>query len=78
MGLTQYKLAQAIGVTPHRIYEILHGKRRITADTAIRLGRYFKMSPDFRLNLQNHYDLENCLECANDEYDEIEPHLKEA
>lgn len=55
--ITQNKLAVAIGVPPRRINEIVHGKRRITADTALRLARYFGTSPEFWLNLQSHYDL---------------------
>ena len=57
-GITQYRLAKDIGVPPRRINEIVNGQRAITADTALRLGRYFGMSPEFWLNLQSHYDLE--------------------
>ncbi|HUK56351.1 MAG TPA: HigA family addiction module antitoxin [Nitrospiria bacterium] len=58
MGISQYRLAKDISVPARRINEIVHGKRAITADTALRLGRYFKMSPEFWLNLQAMYDLE--------------------
>jgi len=58
MGLSQYRLARDIGVPPRRINEIVKGERAITADTALRLGRYFKMSAQFWLNLQSHHDLE--------------------
>ena len=58
MGISQYRLAKDISVPPRRINEIVHGKRSITADTALRLGRYFGMSPQFWLNLQSRYDLE--------------------
>jgi addiction module HigA family antidote len=58
MAITQYRLAKDIGVPPRRINEIINGQRAITADTALRLGRYFRMSPEFWLNLQSHYDLE--------------------
>ena len=58
MGLSQYRLAQDIGVPPRRVNEIVKGERAITADTALRLGRYFKMSAQFWLNLQSHHDLE--------------------
>lgn len=58
LGITQNRLAVAIGVPPRRINEIVHGKRRITADTALRLGRYFGTSAQFWINLQSHYDLE--------------------
>jgi len=58
MGVTQYRLAKDISVDPRRINEIVHGKRSISADTALRLGRYFGTSARFWLNLQSHYDLE--------------------
>ena len=58
MAITQYRLAKDIGVPPRRINEIVKGQRAITADTALRLGRYFRMSPEFWLNLQSHFDLE--------------------
>jgi addiction module HigA family antidote len=58
MGISQYRLAKDISVPPRRINEIVHGKRSITADTALRLGRFFTMSPQFWLNLQTRYDLE--------------------
>jgi addiction module HigA family antidote len=58
MELSQYALAKAIGVPPRRINEIVLGKRAISADTALRLGRYFGMEPQFWLNLQSRYDLD--------------------
>jgi addiction module HigA family antidote len=58
MAITQYRLAKDLGVPPRRINEIVKGRRAITADTALRLGRYFRMAPEFWLNLQSHYDLE--------------------
>ena len=58
MGLSQNKLAIALRVPARRINEIVLGKRKITANTALRLARYFKMSPQFWLGLQNDYDLE--------------------
>ena len=58
MELSQNQLANDIGVPPRRINEIVHGKRRITADTALRLAHYFKMSPQFWLGLQMDYDLD--------------------
>ena len=58
MGISQYKLAKDINVPPRRINEIVQGKRSVTADTALRLGRYFGISPQFWINLQAHYDLE--------------------
>ena len=58
MGLSQNRLSLEIGVHPRRINEIVLGKRRITADTALRLARYFGMSPQFWMGLQNDYDLD--------------------
>lgn len=58
MGLSQNRLALSIGVSPRRINEIVLGKRGITADTAVRLARYFSMSPQFWLGLQMDYDLD--------------------
>lgn len=58
LGLSQYRLAQDISVPPRRINEIVHGKRAISADTALRLGRYFGTSEQFWLNLQARFDLE--------------------
>ena len=58
LGVTQNRLALAIGVPPRRINEIVHGKRRISADTALRLARYFGTTERFWLNLQSRYDLE--------------------
>jgi antitoxin HigA-1 len=58
MGLNQNRLALALGVPARRINEIVLGKRGITADTALRLARYFKMSPQFWLGLQMDYELD--------------------
>lgn len=58
LKLTEYRVAKDISVPPRRINEIVHGERAITADTALRLGRYFKMSPEFWINLQSRYELE--------------------
>ncbi len=58
LGITQYRLAKDINVPPRRINEIVHGKRSISADTALRLARYFGTSEQFWLNLQSRYDLE--------------------
>lgn len=58
MKISQYRIAKDINVPARRINEIVHCKRAITADTALRLGRYFEMSPQFWINLQAHYDLE--------------------
>jgi addiction module HigA family antidote len=56
-GLSQNQLARAIGISPNRIAEIVNNRRRITADTALRLSLFFGNSPEFWLNLQSHYDL---------------------
>ena len=58
LELSQYRLAKAISVPPRRINEIVHGTRGISADTALRLARYFGTSDEFWLNLQMRYDLE--------------------
>ena len=58
MGISQYRLAKDISVPARRINEIVHGKRAITANTALRLGRYFGTSAQFWMNLQDHFDLE--------------------
>ena len=58
MGISQYRLAKDTSVPPRRINEIVHQKRAITADTALRLGIFFDMSPQFWMNLQSRYDLE--------------------
>ncbi|TET98948.1 MAG: addiction module antidote protein, HigA family [Anaerolineales bacterium] len=58
MGISQYRLAKDISVSPRRINEIVHGKRRVSADTALRLERYFGLSEGFWLRLQARYDLE--------------------
>ncbi len=58
LNVTQHRLAVAIGVPPRRINEIVHGKRRISTDTALRLARYFGTTERFWLNLQDRYDLE--------------------
>lgn len=66
MSLSQYAVAKAIGVPPRRIKEIVQGKRSITADTALRLGRFFEMEAQFWMNLQTRYDLETVRESLSD------------
>lgn len=73
LGITQNRLAVAIAVPPRRINEIVHGKRRITADTALRLGRYFGTSAQFWLNLQSHFDLEVESDALGPALDRIRP-----
>jgi len=58
MGISQYRIAKEISVPARRINEIVHGTRAITADTGLRLSRYFGTSERFWLNLQTHYDIE--------------------
>ena len=58
MGISEYRLAKDISVPPRRINEIVHGKRAITADTALRFSKFFGTSAEFWINLQTHYDLE--------------------
>ena len=72
-GITQNKLAVAVGVPPRRINEIVHGKRGITADTALRLAKYFRTSAEFWLNLQSHYDLDRAEDRAFEQIDAIQP-----
>ena len=67
MQLSQYAVAQGISVPPRRINEIVHGKRRITADTALRLGRFFTMEAQFWMNLQSRYDLEVAREALSEQ-----------
>ena len=75
MGISQYRLAKDISVPQRRISEIVHGKRSITADTALRLGRYFKMEAQFWLNLQSRFDLLNAeTELAKRLDKEVIPH----
>ncbi|MFN8493888.1 MAG: HigA family addiction module antitoxin [Caldilineaceae bacterium] len=77
LGLSQYRLAKAMNVYPRKINEIVQGKRAITADTALRLGRFFGTSAEVWMNLQAHYD----LELARDELEErvvreVTPHIR--
>jgi len=72
-GITQNKLAVSIGVPPRRINEIVHGKRGITADTALRLARYFGTTAEFWLNLQSHYELDRAEDLAGDRIAQITP-----
>ena len=66
LGITQYRLAKEMNVYPRKVNEIVQGKRAITADTALRLARFFGTSPEVWMNLQAHYD----LELARDDLDE--------
>lgn len=71
--MTQHRLSVAIGVPPRRINEIVHGKRGISADTALRLARFFGTSERFWLNLQSRYDLEREKDALGDSLDRICP-----
>jgi addiction module HigA family antidote len=73
LGVTQHRLAVEIGVPPRRVNEIVHGKRRVTADTALRLSRYFGTSDQFGLNLQTRFDLETSKDDLGPALDEIHP-----
>jgi antitoxin HigA-1 len=73
LGVSQYQLAKAVDVPARRINEIVHGQRRITADTALRLSRYFGTSERFWLNLQARYDLETEKDRLGGELDGIRP-----
>lgn len=73
LDVSQNRLAVAIGVPPRRINEIVHGKRRITADTALRLARYFGTTDRFWLNLQTRYDLEVEKDHLGNALDDIKP-----
>lgn len=73
LGVSQHRVAVAIDVPPRRINEIVHGKRRITADTALRLARYFGTSDRFWLNLQSRYDLEVERDSIGAQLDAITP-----
>lgn len=71
--ITQNKLAVAIGVPPRRINEIVHGTRGISADTALRLSKYFGTSAEFWLNLQTHYELDLAQDRAAEQIAAIKP-----
>lgn len=72
-GITQNRLAVAIGVPPRRINEIVHGTRGISADTALRLSKYFGTSAEFWLNLQTQYELDRAQDRAADQIAAITP-----
>ena len=74
MGLSQNQVALAIGVPARRINEIVLGKRRLTADTALRLGAFFGMDAHFWINLQSHYDLEIARDKLGERLSEVRPY----
>ena len=65
LGISQYRLALAIGVPPRRISDIVRSRRSVTADTALRIGRALRMTPEFWLNLQRMYDLDRARAAAD-------------
>ena len=71
LGISQYRLAKTISTSPRRINEIVHGRRSITADTALRIGKALGMTPEFWLNLQKLYDLD--IARVSTDVDDIEP-----
>lgn len=73
LGVTQYALAKAIGVPARRINEIVHGKRGITADTALRLAAFFGTDEQSWLNLQSHYDAEQVRQTITPQLQSIQP-----
>lgn len=73
LGVSQYQLAKQIGVPARRINEIVHGQRRVSADTALRLARFFGTSERFWINLQSRYDLEVEKDRLGDALDGIRP-----
>ena len=78
MGLTQNALARALGVPPRRVNEIIHGKRGITLDTSLRMGRYFRQSERFWLNVQTECDLRNAKQLMERVAREVHPMAKVA
>lgn len=78
MDVSQYRLAKAISVPSRRINEIVHGKRAITADTALRLSRFFGMTDRFWMNLQTRYDIEVEKDRLGTRLDDEVESLKEA
>ena len=73
-GISQYRLAKGISVPPRRINEIVHGKRAITADTALRLSKYFGVSESFWMGLQADYDLEEARKELGRKLERVRPH----
>lgn len=74
IGMKPVELAARLGVADNRIYQILHGRRSITADTALRLGRFFKTGPEFWLNLQQAYELDKARAQIGQGLEEILPY----
>jgi addiction module HigA family antidote len=78
MGISQNQLAKDINVPPNRVSQIVHGKRELTADTALRLGKYFGIEPEFWLNLQVRYNIKKARILKGKEIEkEVKMHLSE-
>jgi antitoxin HigA-1 len=76
MGISQYGLAKALSVPPQRIHDLVHGRRALTADTALRLARYFDMEAQFWINLQARYELEVATDALAERLDrEVRPRV---
>jgi addiction module HigA family antidote len=74
MGISQYRLAKSLGVPVQRIHDLAHGRRAMTADTALRLARFFGMEAQFWMNLQTRYDLERTADDLAERLDrEVQP-----
>ena len=73
LDITAYKLAKDIGVPTSRVLEILHGKRKVTADTSLRLAKYFGLSDKYFLDIQNDIDIRQLQEEQKEELDKIVP-----
>ncbi len=78
MGVSQYALAKAVGVSPRRINEIVHGQRKVTADTDLRLCRFFGLSEGYWLRGQARYDIEIAKDALGAELDKIQQYQAEA
>lgn len=76
MGITQYRLAQDLDVTEGRISEIVRGRRAITADTALRLAKYFGTTPEFWMRLQERYDLDTARARVRADLKRVKPHTE--
>lgn len=78
LGISQYRLAKEMKVYPRKINEIVHGKRAVTADTALRLSRYFGTSAELWMNLQALYDLQTTQDEIDEQLATIEPFPQES
>ena len=78
MGISAYRLSKGANIDQTRISEIIRGKRSVTADTALRLARFFGNSPEFWLNLQAHYDLEQKKREMEKDLKKIRPYIPQS